>query len=74
MNNKNMNLFNFLIILYNTISVLIYGYSILSIIILAFNLFMTINEMKNNNNNSLVKISLALEIITAIAIIISFIN
>lgn len=75
MDNNKINIFNLCIIIYNFLSVLsnrTYGYiSKISVIILAFNFFVTINNLKNNNNNNntLEKMSLIVEVVTALVIL-----
>lgn len=73
MYNNKINIFNFCIIIYNFLSVLsdrTYGYiSKISVIILAFNFFVTINNLKNNNKNTLEKMSLIVEVVTAFVIL-----
>ena len=74
MNNQNkVGTFNIIIIIYNFFCALVnsikgYG-SFMSIIILALNLFVTINALKNNKKNISEIICLIFEIITAIIII-----
>lgn len=73
MTNNKINIFNFCIIIYNFLSVLsdrTYGYiSKISIIILVFNFFVTINNLKNNGKNTLEMMSLIVEIVTALVIL-----
>ena len=64
--------FNIFIIAYNLISALIYGASIISILILGLNLYITLTVLKNDKNNKMEKICLVLEIITGIIILFSF--
>ena len=64
--------FNIFIIAYNLISAFIYGASIISILILGLNLYITLTVLKNDKNNKMEKICLVLEIITGIIILFSF--
>ena len=72
MENNKINIFNLCIIIYNFLSVLsnrTYGYiSKISIIILVFNFFVTINNLKNNGKNTLEIMSLIVEVVTALVI------
>ena len=73
MENNKINIFNFCVIIYNFLSVLsdrTNGYiSKVSIIILVFNFFVTINNLKNNGKNTLEMMSLIVEIVTALIIL-----
>ena len=73
MENNKINIFNFCVIIYNFLSILsdrTNGYiSKVSIIILVFNFFVTINNLKNNGKNTLEMMSLIVEIVTALIIL-----
>ena len=74
MNNQNkVGTFNIIIIIYNFFCALVNSIndyvSFMSIIILALNLFVTINALKNNKKNISEIICLIFEIITAIIIV-----
>lgn len=73
MGNNKINIFNFCVIIYNFLSILsdrTNGYiSKISVIILVFNFFVTINNLKNNGKNTLEMMSLIVEIVTALIIL-----
>ena len=73
MENNKINIFNFCVIIYNFLSILsdrTNGYiSKISVIILAFNFFVTINNLKNNGKTTLEMMSLIVEIVTALIIL-----
>lgn len=68
-----INIFNILVLVYNFISVLVNrtnGYiSYSSIILVIFNLFITIMAIKNNRNQKSEKICLVFEILTVVLIL-----